>query len=113
MRAEPSRLSLEPGRLSGALAPVAWIPAPFGGAQAAGLFLRNTFMWVNPYSLSPHSQVPGWFLTHSQVNKGVWCDLKVWRIFGVCYLSLVITDVQVGSYATRPKKRGTGAHSYG
>lgn len=50
---------------------------------------------------------------NSQVNKGVWCDLKVWRIPGVCYLSLVITDFQIGSYATRPKKRGTGPQSYG
>lgn len=87
-----------PGRFSGALAPVAWIPAPFGSAQAADLFLKNRFTWVNPSSLPslPDTRLVSHPLTegNSQVNKGVWCDLKVWRIFGVCYISLVITDVQ-------------------
>lgn len=78
MKAELSRLSLVPGRLSGALVLVAWIPAPFGGAQAAELFLRNRFTWVNPNSLSPHSQVPGCFLNHSQCQLTSQQGCLVW-----------------------------------
>lgn len=86
-----------------ATALVLWLlwPGSQHHMEVPKLFLRNRFTWVNP---NPLPSLPGAGLVshplrvgNSQGNKGVSCDLNVWRIFGLCYLLLVITDVWVGS----------------